>query len=105
MRIVVRCVLALCLVSSSFAADEPKQKPENTIHLELPEPVPPQTFARAATFYVDKVIDRSGNAQPHLVLKARGGVFVDSEPTELMRSALEASLKNGNVLAPSKEAA
>lgn len=105
MRILVPCVLALILVSSSFAADEPKQKPENTIHLDLSEPVTPQAFVRPTTFYVDKVIDRSGNAQPHLVLKARGGVFVDSEPTELMRSALDASLKKGNVLAPSKEAA
>jgi hypothetical protein len=84
---------------------EPKQKPENTIHVDLPEPVKPQAFPKPVTFFVDKVIDRSGAPQPHLLTRGRGGIFIDQEPTDVVRTALEASLKSGDALAASKDAA
>jgi hypothetical protein len=102
-RAALVCVFGLASVC--FATDEPKQKPENTLHLELAEAVKPQEFPRPVTFFVDKVVDRSGNAQPHLVLKARGGVFIDQEPTDIMRAALEQSLKAGAILATDKKSA
>lgn len=104
---VARSLLALILALGSVCvwSDEPKQKPENTIHVELTEPVKPQEFSRPVVFFIDKVIDRSGVPQPHLLFKGRGGIFIDQEPTDVVRSALEASLKNGNALAISKDAA
>jgi hypothetical protein len=98
-------VLFLALGSVYVWSDEPKQTPENTIHVDLPQPVKPQEFAKPVTFFIDKVIDRSGAPQPHLLFKGRGGIFIDREPTDVVRSALEASLKNGNVLAAGKNAA
>jgi len=88
---------------SAFATDEPKQTPENTISIEIAEPVKPQKFSQPTTFYVDKLIDRSSNAQPMLVLKQRGGVFLDKEPVAIVRSALEASLKHAGLMASTKD--
>src|SRR5258707_15437121 len=93
-------LLACALSSLSVRADEPKPTPENTIHVQLAAPVPPQRFAKAPKFFVSEVIDRSGNPQPMLVLRDRGGVFLDRQPTEIAREAIEQSLKAADLLAP-----
>ncbi len=98
------CVLLIGAANRSFA-DEPKPTPENTISVKLETPVKPQTFSRPIKFYVDKVIDRSANPQPMLVLKGRGGVFLDREPTDIVREALEGSLKAAGLLAPDRTSA
>jgi len=92
-------VLACALSSLSVRADEPKPTPENTIHVQLAAPVPPQKFAKAPKFFISEVIDRSGNPQPMLVLRDRGGVFLDRQPTEIAREAIEQSLKSAGLLA------
>jgi len=81
-------------------ADEPKPKPENTISIHLGEPVPPQKFEHPPKFWIADVTDRSGNPQPMLVMKDRGGIFLDKQPTAIVREALEQSLKGANLLAP-----
>lgn len=97
---------ALFLTSPApSAADEPKKTPENTIAVQLAEPVKPQTFTRPLKFFVDDVIDRSGEPQPMLVYKLRGGVFLDREPTKIVRQALEDSLKAAGILAPDQASA
>lgn len=58
-------------------ADGPKPKPENTISIQLGEPVPPQKFEHPPKFWIADVTDRSGNPQPMMVMKQRGGVFLD----------------------------
>ena len=80
-------------------ADEPKPKPENTITIQLGEPVPPPKFERPPKFWIADVTDRSGNPQPMLVMKERGGVFLDKQPTVLVKDALDQSLKAANLLA------
>ncbi|HTP44791.1 MAG TPA: hypothetical protein VMJ13_09500 [Candidatus Acidoferrum sp.] len=81
------------------SADEPKPKPENTISIQIGDPVPPQKFAHPPKFWIADVIDRSGNPQPMLVMKERGGVFLDKQPTAIVREALEQSLKAANLMA------
>lgn len=55
----------VCLVSlRAGRADEPKPTPENSIHIQLAAPVPPQKFAKAPKFFISEVIDRSGNPSP-----------------------------------------
>ncbi len=101
-------VVGLCLVcvhASPVAADEPKQSADNTIALQLGEPVKPQTFSRPVKFYINEAIDRSGNPQPLLVFHLRGGVFLDREPTQIVRQALEDSLKGAAMLAPDRASA
>ena len=90
---------ALTLAAGSAQADEPKPTAENTIHIQLAAPVPPQKFAKAPKLFISDVIDRSGNAQPLLVLKDRGGVFLDRQPTQITKEAIEESLKSANLLA------
>ena len=85
---------------SSTATDEPKPKPENTITLELGEPVPVQKFEHPPKFWLSDVTDRSGNPQPLLVLKERGGIFLDRQPAAIVKDSLESSLKAANLLAP-----
>jgi hypothetical protein len=80
-------------------ADDPKPKPENTIHVELSPPVTPQAFGRPVHFYVAAVVDRSGSPQPMLLLRERGGIFVDRAPTEIVREGIVASLRAANLLA------
>ncbi len=80
-------------------ADEPKPKPENTITIQPGEPVPPQKFERSPKFWIADITDRSGNPQPLLVMKERGGVFLDKQPTAIVKDALEQSLKTANLLA------
>lgn len=86
-------------------ADEPKPTPGNTIHVELSEQVKPQTFARPLKFFVADVTDRSGNAQPMLVFRPRGGIFLDRTPTEITREGLTTCLKSADVLAVDRESA
>ena len=80
-------------------ADEPKPKPENTISIQLTEPVPAQKFANPPQIWIAEVTDRSGNPQPILVMKQRGGIFLDKQPTVILRETLEQSLKAANMLA------
>jgi hypothetical protein len=87
------------VLGARTAADEPKPKPENTINVRLAEPVPSQKFEHAPKFWITDVTDRSGNPQPMLVIKDRGGVFLDRQPTVILREALEDSLKSANMLA------
>src|SRR4029077_10504947 len=42
---------------------------------------------------------RSGNPQPMLVLRERGGVFLDRQPTQIAREAIEQSMKAADLLA------
>jgi len=103
------CLLYLCAAmtfsGTAGAADEPKPTPENTISIKLAEPVPSQKFEPAPKFWITDVTDRSGNAQPMLVLKERGGVFLDKQPTAILKEALEESLKAANLLATNKDSA
>ena len=92
-------LLACALTTLSVRADEPKPTPENTIHVQLAAPVPPQKFAKPPKFFISEVIDRSGNPQPMLVLKDRGGMFLDRLPTQITREAIEQSLKAADLLA------
>ena len=87
------------LLRVSAAGQDPKPKPENTISVHLGDPVPAQKFANPPKFWISEVIDRSGNPQPMLVLKGRGGIFLDRQPTVIVREALEESLKAANLLA------
>jgi len=80
-------------------ADEPKPKPENTITIQVGEPVPPPKFERPLKFWIADVTDRSGNPQPMLVMRERGGVFLDKQPTASVKDALDQSLKASNLLA------
>ena len=80
-------------------ADEPKPTPENTIRIQLAEPVAAQKFAHPPKFWVADVTDRSGNPQPMLVMKERGGVFLDKQPTTIVKETLEQSLKAADLLA------
>ncbi len=100
----VFAVLGLgCALVPTANADEPKPKPENTIKVSLAEPVTPQTFPQPVKFYIADVTDRSGNPQPMLVYRPRGGVFLDRQPTEIAREALEMSLKSAGLLAAGKD--
>ena len=83
-----------------LSAKEPVPKPKNTISLQMGEPVKPQAFFRPIKFYVLDVIDRSGDPQPRLVFRRRGGAFVDKEPKTIVRQALVHSLEAAGLLAP-----
>jgi len=87
------------LFQGPAAGQDPKPKPENTISVHVGEPVPAQKFANPPKFWISEVIDRSGNPQPMLVMKVRGGIFLDRQPTVIVREALEESLKAANLLA------
>ncbi len=101
----IRVAVAVGAISPVRAslADEPKPKPENTISIHVAEPVKPQGFARPIKFFVADVVDRSGNPQPMLVYKPRGGVFLDRQPTQIAREALEESLKAAGLLAADRD--
>lgn len=95
-------VLAVLFVLSPKAnagGEDPKPTPENTISVKLAEAVPAQKFAKPPKFWITDVTDRSGNPQPMLVMKARGGIFLDRQPTAVLREALEQSLKAAELLA------
>jgi len=100
------CILAVCaLASIRAAADDPKPTPENTIHVQVAEPVKPQTFPRPLKFFLVDVIDRSGSAQPMMVFKPRGGIFLDHTPSDITRAGLETCLKSANMLAADRDSA
>lgn len=105
-RVRLLALIAMIVVFGVVAtfADEPKPKPENTLSLTV-EAVKPQTFPRPVKFFIDKVVDRSGNPQPMMMLKERGGVFIDREPVAVVREALEKSLKAADLLASDKDTA
>jgi hypothetical protein len=98
-------VLMLSVGHNVFAADEPKPTPENTISVHLEEPVPALKFANPPKFWIADVIDRSGNPQPMLVMKARGGIFLDRQPKVILREVVDQSLKASGLLADSAESA
>ena len=100
------CVLFACaLLATPVRAEDPKPTPENTIHVQLAEPVKPQTFSRPLKFFVVDVVDRSGNAQPMMVFKPRGGIFLDHTPTEITRAGLETCLQASDMLAKDRDSA
>ena len=102
----MRWVVTVCVLAGIRAhAEDPKPTPENTISVQLAEPVRPQAFARPLKFFLVDVIDRSGNAQPMMVLKLRGGIFLDRTPVEITRAGLEACLKSANMLATDRDSA
>jgi hypothetical protein len=90
---------ALLTAGAARAADEPKPTPENTISVRLAEAVPAQKFEHPPKFWITDVTDRSGNPQPMLVRKERGGVFLDRQPTLILREAIQDSLKASDLLA------
>jgi len=102
-RMRLRLSLFLCWIFLFFHASavgqDPKPKPENTVSVQLGEPVPAQKFTNPPKFWISDVIDRSGNPQPLLVLKERGGIFLDRQPNVIIREALEESLKAANLMA------
>jgi len=99
-------VLALsCASTSASASDEPKPTSENTISIQLGDPVPAQKFDHAPKFWIAGVTDRSGNPQPLLVTKLRGGIFIDKQPTAIVKYSLEQSLKAANLLAADEASA
>jgi hypothetical protein len=97
--------LFFCLDAGFAWADDPKPTSENTIHITLGTPVTPQKFSHPMKFFVGDVIDRAGNAQPMLVTSGRGGIFVDRLPVEIVRGALESSLKAADMLSPDSASA
>ena len=94
-------LIAFSLAAAGIArANDPKPTPENTIHIALASPIAPQKFPSPVKFFVGEVVDRAGNAQPMLVTAQRGGIFVDRLPVDIVREALESSLKSADMLAP-----
>jgi hypothetical protein len=70
-RVVAIMALLMAAGTVGVQADEPTPKPENTVSISV-EPVKPQTFPRPVKFFLDKVVDRSGN-------RATAAMF-DSDP-------------------------
>jgi hypothetical protein len=100
------CALIVCALWAIQArGEDPKPTPENTIHVEITEPVKPQIFSRPLKFFLVDVVDRSGSAQPMMVFKPRGGIFLDHTPSEITRVGLEACLKSADMLAKDRDSA
>ena len=91
--------------TSAAPVDEPKPTPENTISIQLGDPVPAQKFEHSPKFWIADVTDRSGNPQPLLVMKVRGGIFLDKQPAAIMKDSLEQSLKAASLLAADQASA
>jgi hypothetical protein len=106
-----RFCLGVLMVALSWAStcasasDEPKPTSENTISIQVGDPVPAQKFDHAPKFWIAGVIDRSGTPQPLLVTKLRGGIFIDKQPTAIVKDSLEQSLKAANLLATDEASA
>ena len=100
-RLAARGFLAVCLCSVVLAsrADDPKPTAANTIHVALSAPVAPQKFPQSLKFTLGEVVDRAGNPQPMLVTSGHGAIFVDRLPAEIVRDAIESSLKSADLLA------
>lgn len=100
------CVLVVSVLSCiDVRADDPKPTPQNTIVVQLAEPVKPQAFSRPLKFFLVDVIDRSGSAQPMMVFKPRGGIFLDRTPLEITREGLQTCLKSADMLAANRDSA
>ena len=97
--------VSLFLVTTLALAEEPKPTPNNTISIKLENEIKPQTFPRPVKFFIEKVVDRSANPQPMLVLKERGGVFLDKQPTEIVQQALQETLQKSELLAADRGSA
>ena len=97
--------ISLFLIATSALGEEPKPTPNNTISIKLENEIKPQTFTRPIKFFIEKVIDRSANPQPMLVLKERGGVFLDKQPTEIVQQALQETLQKSDLLAADRSSA
>jgi hypothetical protein len=97
--------LGLLFLTLRASADEPKPTADNTISIKLANEVKPQSFPRPIKFFIENVIDRSANPQPMLVLKERGGVFLDRQPTEIVRQALQETLQKSDLLAADRASA
>jgi hypothetical protein len=93
-------VLLLSATEGMTFAEDSKPTPENTIHIALATPVAPQKFTQPIKFFVGDVVDRAGNPQPMLVTNARGGIYVDRLPADIVREALESSLRSAEMLSP-----
>jgi hypothetical protein len=104
-RRIVQPALVLLLLALSVAAEEPTPNEKNTISVKLENQVKPQTFQPHIKFFVENVVDRSGNPQPLLVYKPRGGIFLDRQPAEIVREALMETLRSSDLLAPDLESA
>src|SRR5215813_8301870 len=95
--------LILCLIFLATitvrGSDNPKQTATNTVSIHV-DPVKPQVFPQKTTFFIDRIVDRSGKPQPLLAYAPRGGVFFDREPGAVVREALENSFRAGEMLAP-----
>jgi hypothetical protein len=105
-RAMRRCLSVACVLAGVTAsADEPKPTPNNTIAVQLSTPPKPQAFARPLKFFIVDVVDRSGNAQPMLVYKPRGGIFLDRTPAEITRAGLSDTLKAADILASDRNTA
>jgi hypothetical protein len=101
-----KCLLVLIsLFGVAARAGEPKPTPANTITIQIAEPPKAQKFSRPLKIFVADVIDRSGNAQPMLVWKPRGGVFLDRPPVEITRTGLAETLKAADMLAAERDSA
>ena len=98
-------LLSLLFLTLTAVGEEPKPTAANTISVKLINEVKPQTFSRPIKFFVENVIDRTGNPQPMLVLKERGGVFLDRQPTEIVRQALQETLQKSGLLAADRGSA
>ena len=79
-------------------SDNPKQTPANTVSIHI-DPVKPQVFSQKTTFFINRIVDRSGKPQPLLAYAPRGGVFFDREPGVMVREALDDSFKSAGILA------
>ena len=98
-------LIGILLLTRAVAAEEPKPTPDNTISITLTNEVKPQTFPRPIKFFIENIVDRSGNPQPMLVMKERGGVFLDRQPTEIVRQALQQTLQKSDLLAADRVSA
>jgi hypothetical protein len=107
LRSSIPVLLLFAVPGTTFAApvDEPKPTPENTISIRLGDPVAAQKFDHSPKFWIASVTDRSGNPQPLLVTKARGGIFLDKQPTAIIKDSLEQSLKAATLLAADEASA
>lgn len=98
-------LISLLFITLSAFAEEPRPTAENTISVRLENEIKPQTFPQPVRFFLDKVVDRSGNPLPMRVLKERGGVFLDKQPTEIVQEAFQETLQKAGLLASDRDSA
>ena len=96
--LIVTFFLLSAFAVTAQCSDNPKQTAANTVSIHI-DAVKPQVFPQKTTFYVNRIVDRSGNPQPLLAYAPRGGVFFDREPGAIVRQAVEDSFKSAGMLA------